>query len=450
MDLAIRQRPRVGLMLVLLAAAMPVRIADQFGVVNSVSILDLILIGAAAALYGHAMLSRQVNMGDVRLFRLLCVPLVISLVSFAWSQDQAATTRAILIYAEGVIAYLFVVWQLQDATPDRVLTYMKRYVYLVILPGILLLLHFPGFAPEEQGISPTSNDYVGYFTRLSHPVLGRSNNLATVLAFFIPVLLYWGVRHHNRRFSRAALIGLIAVFLTLSRGVILALVICGGLYLLSGLQRRSASPGHGWLMVRGVVASILLVGGTFLLLYEANPETGQSFTASRLSLVNINDRLHLASLGINKVFLHPLLGYGAGVTADNDPLLQSVHNTYLQQLIYFGIPLGAVVCASLLGIAVFFFRRRPRTGLSRILGYSIVVQLLIFTFEASFEGTVLRVLFYMSVGLAIALLRSAEAQDETLTPSDETLAPSDSVAREEGSIPMLLSSGSSSRRPPLR
>ena len=39
-----------------------------------------------------------------------------------------------------------------------------------------------------------------------------------------------------------------------------------------------------------------------------------------------------------------------------------------------------------------------------------MVQLVIFLFEASFEGTVLRVLFYLSIAMAAALLRSVEAE----------------------------------------
>ena len=40
----------------------------------------------------------------------------------------------------------------------------------------------------------------------------------------------------------------------------------------------------------------------------------------------------------------------------------------------------------------------------------MIVQRVIFLFESSFEGTVLRVLFYLSVGMAAALLRAAEAE----------------------------------------
>jgi hypothetical protein len=45
-----------------------------------------------------------------------------------------------------------------------------------------------------------------------------------------------------------------------------------------------------------------------------------------------------------------------------------------------------------------------------VIGYAIMVQLLSFIFESTLEGTVLRVLFYLSVGLGAGLLRSLEAE----------------------------------------
>ena len=45
---------------------------------------------------------------------------------------------------------------------------------------------------------------------------------------------------------------------------------------------------------------------------------------------------------------------------------------------------------------------RHSRALSGVIAYTILVQLVSFLFESSFEGTVLRVLFYLSIGLAVA------------------------------------------------
>lgn len=399
-------RPRIALMLVLVAAAMPVRIPVSVPLINSVSVLDILLFAAAATL----LLDRAFHPLDVgyrRLFALLCVPLVVCALSLLWSQDRAATVRATVVYAEGVIAYLFVQRELAGVPPGRVITYVKRYTYLVIIPAGLMLLHAPGFGPEEPGLSHTSGGYLSYYTRLSHPVLGRSNSLATVLAFFIPLLLYWGHRQRDRRFTVAGIVALVAVAFTLSRGVALALLVVGLLAALGGSLRshRVDSRAFG----KALAIGSLTIAGVALL-HQANPYTRQFFD-TRFSFANVTIRSDYVSDAFGKIVNRPVLGYGGGVTPDHDPNLSlGVHDTYLQQMVYFGPLLGLVVSASLVGIAAFFFSRSGRSPVARAAGYALVAQLLIFIVESSFEGTVLRVLFYLSVGLAAALTRSAEAE----------------------------------------
>jgi O-antigen ligase len=395
-------------MAVLVAAAMPVRISEDFPIINSVSILDVLLILALVTLYLD-LAFRPPDLGYRVLFWILCVPLALSALSVVWSQDRDATVRTVIIYAEGLVAYLFVVRELSGLPAARVITYIKRFAYLLIIPGVLLLLHVPGFAPHEQGLEPTSASYVSYYTRLSHPVLGRSNNLATVLAFFVPLLFYWGHVRHDRRISRAGFVTLLATFLTLSRGVLLAFPIAGLLYapLVAG-RRRVERGGVGMKIAASVALGFIAIA----VFYTFNTAT-REFFISRLSLANVDDRSALISRSIEKIASSPLLGYGAGATPDQDPLLaKDVHNTFLQQILYLGVPAGLLASLALCGIAAFFLARRS-SPIAAVIGYAVTVQLVLFLFESSFEGTVLRVLFYMSVGLAAALLRSTEAERES-------------------------------------
>jgi O-antigen ligase len=87
-----------------------------------------------------------------------------------------------------------------------------------------------------------------------------------------------------------------------------------------------------------------------------------------------------------------------------------VHNTFVQQALYYGLPLGLVISLALCGIAGVFLARRHATAIAGVIAYALMVQLISFLFESSFEGSVLRVLFYMSVGLATALLRAVERE----------------------------------------
>jgi O-antigen ligase len=400
------RRPRVALMAVLLAAAMPVRISASFPLVHSVSILDILLVIAGITLFLD-LAFRPLDPGYRTLFRILCVPALISFLSLAWSQDRTQTIRALIIYLEGLVAYLFVVRELDGLPADRVIGYVARYGILLVIPGVLLLLHVPGFGPEVPStLKHSAGDYLSFYSRFSHPVLGRSNNIAAVLAFFPALLIYWGQTRQVLRLTLAGLVIAIAVFLTLSRGTLLAFVIGGLLY--AALPSANVGTPRRW---RRTIITILAAGVFGIAaLYVANPAT-HAFFGGRLSGQNVSERLSLASLAVPKLAARPIVGYGGGVTPDGDQQLgQNVHDTYLQQALYFGLPLGLVVSAALWAIAGFFLSRRRAIPLAGILGYTIMVQLLSFIFEASLEGTVLRVLFYLSVGLGAGLLRAMESE----------------------------------------
>jgi hypothetical protein len=96
-------RPRILLTLVLIAAAMPVRLASSVPGINSVSVLD-ILLGAVAITLVVDLAFRPLDVGYPELFALLCVPVVVCGMSMLWTQDRGATFRATVVYAEGIVA----------------------------------------------------------------------------------------------------------------------------------------------------------------------------------------------------------------------------------------------------------------------------------------------------------------------------------------------------------
>jgi len=423
-------------MVVLLAAAMPVRILHSLPLVSSASILDVALLLVALTLVLD-LAFRPLDTGYPELFWLFCVPLVVPGISIVWSQDRTETLRTVLIYAEGLIAYLFVIRELDGLPPARIITYMKRFTYFLIIPGVLLLLHVPGFAPEVD-YPHSSGGYLTFYTRLSHPVLGGSNNLAVALAFFAPILLYWGHTRHDRRATTAAFVSLLAIALTLSRGILLAFLIAGVVYAALNVgRRRRARTGLAGKIAATVALGLVALG----IFYAVNPPTHEFFKG-RLTVANAETRSKLISFSFKAIANKPLLGYGAGATppdaaeyvpvpddSSGDPLTDSgqtvslagsgqaggvdVHNTYLQQALYFGLPLGLLVSLALCGTAGVFLARRRSIALAGVIAYALMVQLVSLLFESSFEGTVLRVLFYFSVGLAAALLRSAERESLT-------------------------------------
>jgi O-antigen ligase len=229
-----------------------------------------------------------------------------------------------------------------------------------------------------------------------------------VLAFLAPLLLYWGHTRRDRRFTWAGYVVLLAIFLTLSRGVILALLIAGAAYLLFVRGQRMFGGALGSKLAVAVGLGAIAIG----VFYTANPSTHEYFQ-DRLTLANVTGRQDVLSEGFGKLSSRPVLGFGAGVTPDQDASLEAgVHNTYLQQALAFGLPAGLLVSLALFAIVGVFLARQQITPLAGVIAYTIMVQLVIFAFESSFEGTVLRVLFYLSVGLAVGLLRSVEAESK--------------------------------------
>lgn len=407
-----REQPKILLMLVLIAAAMPVRFHVSLPGANSLSVLEVVLWAAAVTLVVDCA-HRPLDVGYQPLFALLCVPVIVTGMSLLWTQDPAATFHSTVVYLEGVIAYLVVVRELAGVSAERAMTYVKRYGYLLIVPAVLLLLRVPGFAPEEAEAVPGSARYLSYYTRLSHPMLGPSNNLADVLACFVPILLYWGHTRHDSKFTRAGYVLLVAVACTLSRGTVLALLAVAALAGLGYMVRRRRA---GDRMPGKILVSAGLSLAAVVLLYLVNPAT-REFFSSRFSSDNVFLREELFADAADKIADRPILGYGAGTPPDGNVSLAHVHNTFLQQAVSFGLLLGLVVVLALLGTAVFFFSRWRTSDVARVVGFTLLAQMLSFTVESSYEGTVLRVLFYLSVGLLTAVVRAGEAQPVDVLPS---------------------------------
>lgn len=397
-------------MLVLVAAAMPFRLPISFPpsapIIGSVSVLDVLLMVALVTLV-RDLLCRRLNLGYHRLAFLLAVPSVISALSLLWSQDRAETLRNTLIYVEALVAYLFVTREAEGLSAARVVAFLRRYVWLVVVPSVFLLLHVPGFAPYEPGLSHTSGDYLSYYSRLSHPILGRSNNLAAVLVLLAPVLLYFGYTRRDRRTMLAGMVAAAAIACTFSRGVMASVVIAGTGYLLLLLLLRRLPRVSRRPLAGSVIAVTLSLFAAPAALYALNPPT-REFFRSRLSADNIARRVELQTAASEKIESRPFQGYGAGAVPDGDSVLTvDVHNTYLQQVLNFGLPLGVLVGLAIASLPLFFLLRRHLHPIAGAIGFAVLVEIVSFAFESSFEGTVLRVIFYLLIGLLAGFLRSA-------------------------------------------
>jgi len=397
---------RIGLGLLLLAAAAPYRFYGSFPVVASVSVLDgALLLAAAGMLAQRAMSTRTVDVGDRRVLALLCVLPALSLASALWTSDLSATVRETLSYGEGLLGFVYAVQQTRGVPPEIIIKWLRRFTYVLLVPSILMLLHVPGFGPQEPGLRKSQGDYISYFSRLSHPFIGKSNNLATVLALLVIVLFYWGVTRRDRATEFAAIVAAVAIALTVSRGVIIALLAAGVAHL--AMPPRRAHRAVNKRVARVLALALAAVIGGGLALYVLNPDT-KEFISGRLSDSNVILRESRLSVGIARLFDRPFLGYGSGALPGHDVRIDGgVHNTYLQQLLAYGVVLGVVAVISLLEVMRYFLRSQA-VGLRRAVGLTVLAQLVLFAVESSFEGAVLRVLIYLMLGMLVGLLRAEE------------------------------------------
>lgn len=395
----------------LLAAAFPVRIRIPVLVFGSFSTLDLALVVAAPLTAFVLLVShKRLSLGDTRAFVLLAIPVVLSVLSLAWTSDIAMTVLQIGFFSEALLAYWVLANVLAGIKPDTIMAGVGAFVILLLVGSVLSLVGVPGFVPEVYGADPTSAEYLdylaSYYSRLSHPFYGLSNDYASVLALFVFPLLTWGFIQRRAAYLVIAGITAAAVAMTLSRGVLAALV-AGWLILLIGERRRVLAWTPG--LVMGAALAGLVIG-----IYLQVNQAVLTYLPSRFSAVNIGYRLQSFEVGLERIADKPILGYGAGVLPDPELVIaRGVHNTFLQQMLYYGVPLGSLVAVSLLLLVLRFLRWRDPRPPMRLFAFSVAValfvQMLIFLVETSFEAALPKMAFYVFVAISISVLRRASA-----------------------------------------
>lgn len=406
--------------------ALPVRIWIPFWQFASFSILDVTIVLLSLFVSVVCLVQGYVNVGNTYIMSFLFVPFVISAISMIWSTDISATIRWIIIFGESVSAYLITIYIFKDFRPGKIMRYISLFAILLIVAAILSLLRIPGFTPQiDPTIELSSAEYSAYMTsfyaRFSHPFIGLSNNFATVLVFPVFILFGYGVLQKEKLYIIIAFISGLALIMTMSRGVILAVLISFAIYV--SLSRSLAKKWPRFSI------TLLMLGVMFYVFYKINPEVAVYFI-DRFSRGNLDIRMDKILLAFEAISNQPWLGYGAGVAADGEPgLVGGVHNTFIEQILYFGVFFGMVVNASLVLLFLRFLEWRTWNErarfIARAVAFAVVAQLLVFVSQTSFEGSVLRVLFYFSFGMATALLRSMERDNHgvqlvKLVPANRT------------------------------
>lgn len=313
--------------------------------------------------------------------------------SLAWTTDAASTFSYLMGAAVAVLAFLEAVLLARGLSARVVAGVVSVWVVLLLVPCLLLQLRVPGFLPPAD-LDPTSSDYLSYYVRLSHPYIGRSNNPAALVAPLILPLVAFAL---HRRSVAATLGGAVAfgmLVLTMSRGSLLALAVAFILYvLLEPIGRRLVC--RSWW-----VAALIVVLAAGLVVWQV--PSASVHVGSRFAWRNIGARFDLLDAAGAQIVAAPWLGIGAGVGPH-------AHNTFAQQAVWFGVPLGTLLGVLLLWSVLFWFGRGggAQRWLALAIGAGVAGQVASFAVQSSYEGNLLRSLIWLGWGLLFALYQRA-------------------------------------------
>ncbi len=353
---------------------------------------------------------------------LAALSIVLGIVSIAWTTTPSSSRMFAVNSAQALVLLWMMQAVLRGASPRAVVAVIGGWVVALLIPCALLWAEVPGYLPPST-LDPTSGDYISYFARLSHPWIGRSNNIAVLLVVPVIPLAIWGVRHRNRWAQATAGLALVATVMTLSRGTLLALAV--GVVLLLILARREAASLWRWVLGALAASAVAVV-----LMFLLNPASREHM-ASRASATNIDARGDLLAEALAAIRAYPLRGQGPAVTP-------SFHNIVVQQLVDFGIVLGLLVNVLLVAVVLWWWlgrRQRETRWLAVACGVAVAVQLGSCLVEASYEGGFLRNLMWLSWGLLLALYAAEHRSERDHEQETVGVRPGATAESETGTEP---------------
>jgi putative inorganic carbon (hco3(-)) transporter len=259
-----------------------------------------------------------------------------------------------LMFLKLAIYYLLLVAVVDS--PKRLMSFLGWLLLFIAMIGALSLLNWrgvlqlPGMEPLEQTVCDDTSDEASVLVRMRGTgIFNDPNDLAMILVAGVVIGMHFAM-HSTRRILRPfclALVGLFgfAIFLTQSRGGLLALVTAGLVFFYDrwGVKRTA--------ILAAVVLPLLLVafGGRMTSFGEAiEADTGQS-------------RVQLWSEGLILFRQFPL--FGVGCQSSSDEIGMVIHNSFIHAFTELGFLGGSLFLGAFAGSLVMLYRLvRQTTG----------------------------------------------------------------------------------------
>lgn len=394
-----------------LALLFPWRFEYEWSFFSTLSILEVTTITLSMLMTADWIINGRAFLGDRFVSFLLVLPIFFALLSLPTSHNASATIKSIVVYGSSFANFFITLWLLQHFSFDFICKVVLAISATLILTAALS--YIPGSPLHPESVMPANSILeegflLSYQARFSHPFLGLSNNFATILAMLLPTLLAL-YRVNSWSWFSGVLSGLVAASLiaTGSRGVLLAVTLLYAIVFFWRLIVMGRLPKKGLLLA---LFSLLMALGFILI----NP-VAQNHLMDRFSATSMWHRLD-AFISVFYVLEEHPFGIGSGVSLSEvtDLSLRSVHNAYLQNMLWFGWLSGIIMSIAmwLLPLAVI---RIPAhnycsSRIRKSLCFSIILLLIISFSQASWEGSVLRIWIYFIVATGITLIKKSNRE----------------------------------------
>jgi O-antigen ligase len=303
--------------------------------------IGMVLFGIAAM---RILVTRQTRKPSLLHFWMLAFVGWIVL-SILWTTDRDVTIARIWTYFQ-LLALVWLVWDLASSQ-ELVKGLLQCYVIGALVASLMTLYNF---VTGQTAAQLAAAEGIYRWETYRYSVSGvNENDLGVILALSIPVLFYLLVSQRGTLLRLTCWLQLIAgftaIFLTASRGALVAAVIGLAMFplTLSRLPR--------WQRAISLGACAGLVACAAYLVPSTSWERIAQFT-SEISGGTLTHRTVVWAAGLSVFRDHPVLGVGAG--AYGPSILRMVdipyvaHNTFLSVLVELGIG-GALLFVGLLG-----------------------------------------------------------------------------------------------------
>jgi len=413
------------------AVACPVRVDFSVGPFTTLSALDVVLLICAVYFLLRFLAFVPVTFGPPLIAIAVLTPAVLAVMSILWTVDATLTAAAAIKYLYTVLIYFVA---LQFGANLSYTQFIRAIVVILfgwLLGSLAMYVGVPGFAfflPQSLGFSEPEvlSLLASLYTRLGHPYVGQSNDYGPLLALLGFLLLGCARVRDSCLLFVASALAFVSSTLTLSRGLMAALLISLSLYALISRvpPRRIASIAVSGAVLAGLLALALGASEISVVLDDREINIAD-IVESRLSDVNLTIRVEGYQEILSLISDRPWLGYGAGYYDRTYPdAFVAAHNAYLEQWKYFGTLLGTLSNACYLAMAIYFFGLRRDFHESPFIdavACAWVCLLAAALVETFFEAPTPRAVIYFVLGLCISVPRPNGPEAVRSRPSRDDL-----------------------------